>query len=132
MNLPRVAQLVEQYEIAVSVGVGEHRGTAAAINETRCWPGSGITEASNAIHRADQLIFIGYSLATTDMHSTVLFRTSVKQEGLKTLIVVNPDPVSRRRTRDVVQRGISKKTRVLSFGSFGEFVAADASLWALT
>jgi hypothetical protein len=85
--------------------------------------------ASAAIHKAEHLIFVGYSLPSTDMHSTVLFRTSVKKEGLKSLVVVNPDPEARRRTRDVVQRGINKSTRVLSFDSFREFAAADRGLW---
>lgn len=86
--------------------------------------------ASAAIHKAERLIFVGYSFPSTDMHSTVLFRTSVKKEGLKSLVVVNPDPEARRRTRDVVQRGISRSTRVLSFDSFREFAAADHGLWA--
>jgi hypothetical protein len=85
--------------------------------------------ASAAIHKAEHLIFIGYSLPATDMHSTVLFRTSVKKEGLKSLVIVNPDHEARRRTRDVVQRGISKSTRVLSFDFFREFAAADGRLW---
>jgi hypothetical protein len=86
--------------------------------------------ASAAIHKAEHLIFIGYSLPSTDMHSTVLFRTSVKRGNLKSLVVVNPDPEARRRTRDVVQRGISKSTRVLSFDSFQEFASAGRGLWA--
>jgi hypothetical protein len=85
--------------------------------------------ASAAIHNAENLVFVGYSLPSTDMHSTVLFRTSVKSRGLKSLVVVNPDPEARRRTRDVVQRGISKSTRVLSFDSFRDFAATDRGLW---
>ncbi|MGC8761915.1 MAG: SIR2 family protein [Bryobacteraceae bacterium] len=85
--------------------------------------------ASAAIHNAKNLVFVGYSLPSTDMHATVLFRTSVKKQGLRSLVVVNPDPEARRRTRDVVQRGISKSTRVLSFDSLKEFAAADRGLW---
>lgn len=86
--------------------------------------------ASAAIHQAQEIIFIGYSLPSTDMHSTVLFRTSVKRDGLKALVVVNPDQEARKRTRDVVQRGIKKSTRVLSFDRLADFVAADRGLWA--
>ncbi len=85
--------------------------------------------ASAAIHKAERLIFIGYSLPAADMHSTVLFRTSVKKEALQSLVVVNPDPGVRKRTRDVVQRGISPSTRVLSFDSFEEFAQAPPNLW---
>jgi hypothetical protein len=46
------------------------------------------------------------------------------------LVVVNPDPEARRRTRDVVQRGISKNTRALSFDRFSDFAAADRGIWA--
>lgn len=85
--------------------------------------------ASTAIHKAERLIFIGYSLPPTDMHSTVLFRTSVKKEALKSLVVVNPDRESRFRTREVVRRGLSKRTRVLSFDRFSEFASASPELW---
>jgi hypothetical protein len=63
------------------------------------------------------------------MHSTALFRTSVKRESLQSLVVVNPDPEARRRTRDVVQRGLQSTTKVLSFSSFEEFVATPRTLW---
>jgi len=78
-------------------------------------------------------MFIGYSLPPSDMHSTVLFRTSVKHGGLDCVVVVNPDSEARRRTREVLQRGIGDKTRVLSFDEFGEFAnASPAPLSALS
>jgi len=86
--------------------------------------------AAAAIHQAQEIVFIGYSIPATDMHSTVLLRTSVKKDSLRALVVVNPDPDARKRTRDVVQRGIKKSTRVLSFDRLADFVAADRALWA--
>lgn len=86
-------------------------------------------QAASAIHRAKQIVFVGYSLPPTDLHSTALFRTSTKKGALKALIIVNPDQPARHRTRVVMQRGFSPKTRVLSFGYFDEFLAADRSTW---
>jgi hypothetical protein len=86
-------------------------------------------KASAAIHEAEHVVFIGYSLPATDLHSTALFRTSVRKNYLKTLIVVNCDPDARRRTRSVVQRGLTPKTRVLSFASLPEFLAVDREVW---
>ena len=86
-------------------------------------------KASAAIHEAQHIIFIGYSLPATDLHSTALFRTSVKREHLKALIVVNRDPDARRRTRSVLQRGLTPDTRVLSFASLPEFLAVERKVW---
>ena len=85
--------------------------------------------AAEALGRATSLIIIGYSLPGTDLHASALFRTSIRSGLLKSLIVVNPSREDRARIRSVVQRGISAKTRVLSFDSVPEFLATDASLW---
>lgn len=87
--------------------------------------------AADALHRARNIVLIGYSLPQTDLHATALFMTSIKKGALKSLVVVNPDPVSRRRTRSVLQRGFSSDTRVLSISTFKEFVAMDRSVWTL-
>jgi hypothetical protein len=85
--------------------------------------------AAAAIHRAQHVIFIGYSLPTSDLHATALFRTSVKRKSLKSLVVVNPDRDSRKRCRMVFQRGLSPDTRVLSFDRLEHFVAAPRATW---
>ena len=74
-------------------------------------------------------MLIGYSLPPTDLHATALFRTSVKPAALRSLVVVNPDRDARRRTREVLQRGLSEETRVHSFDSFAEFLALEPSVW---
>jgi hypothetical protein len=68
-----------------------------------------------------------YSLPPTDLHSTALLRTSVKKEGLESLIVVNPDREARRRTRDILHRGLNAETKVLSFNTLEELVSAQKS-----
>jgi hypothetical protein len=73
---------------------------------------------------------VGYSLPLTDLHSTALLRTSVKNAALKSLVVVNPDQDGQR-IRSVLQRGLSPETRVLSFDYMHEFVAADRRVWRL-
>ncbi len=88
------------------------------------------SKASMAINEARHIVLIGYSLPATDLHSTALFRTSVKKGALESLIVVNPDRETRWRIRSVLQRGLSPHTKVLSFDYFPEFLAADKSLWA--
>lgn len=89
------------------------------------------SKASDAIYRSDHIVLIGYSMPATDLHSSTLFRTSVRGGKLKSLVVVNPDRDARRRIRTVFQRGISSKTRVLSFDHFPEFLAAHRSVWEM-
>jgi hypothetical protein len=84
---------------------------------------------AKAINRAESIIFWGYSLPTTDMHATALFRTSIKRESLKSLILINPDKEARKRIRIVVQRGINKNTKVLSFNTINEFIKLERSVW---
>jgi hypothetical protein len=88
-------------------------------------------KASAAIYQADHIVLIGYSLPGTDLHSTALFRTSTKKEKLKSLVVVNPNAEARRRTRSVLQRGMTRQTRVLTFESLPQFLAADRNVWAM-
>lgn len=87
-------------------------------------------KASEAIHSATTLVIIGYSLPPTDSHANALLRLSVKREGLKSLIIVNPDREARYRTREVLNRGLSSETRVWVFDTLEEFVKADRKLWA--
>jgi hypothetical protein len=86
-------------------------------------------KASNAIHQAHHMVLVGYSLPPTDLHSTALFRTSVRRGHLTSLVLVNPDQDTRRRTRSVLQRGLTPNTVVLSFDSLSEFLALDRGVW---
>jgi len=85
--------------------------------------------AAEAIYKAEELAFIGYSLPPTDMHATALFRTSVHKGRLRSLVVVNPDQEARKRTRTIVQRGLSADSRVLSFNELGHFLALSEEVW---
>lgn len=87
-------------------------------------------KAAEAIHRAKSIVLIGYSLPPTDLHTTALFRTSIKKGGLKKVTVVNPDRDARRRIRAVLQRGCKNTTRIVSFDMLSHFVAAERSVWA--
>jgi hypothetical protein len=86
-------------------------------------------QASQSLHRARHLVVIGYSFPPTDSHSNALFRISIQRGGLKTLAIVNPDKAARFRTREVLKRGLSAKTRVVIFDKLSEFVAAPRSVW---
>jgi hypothetical protein len=86
-------------------------------------------QASRSLYRTGHLVVIGYSFPPTDSHSNALFRISTPREGLKTLVIVNPDKAARYRTREVLKRGLSAETRVVIFDRLSEFVAADRSLW---
>jgi hypothetical protein len=87
------------------------------------------SHASNSIHQTRHIILIGYSLPATDLHSTALFRTSVRRNYLRSVVVVNPNRETRRRIRSVLQRGLTSETVVLSFDSLAEFLAVDRSVW---
>lgn len=85
--------------------------------------------AAQALGKAAYLIVIGYSLSPTDLHANALFRTSVRHEGLRSLVVVNPCQQDRARMRAAVQRGLSADTKILSFDTLQEFLATDVSVW---
>ena len=85
--------------------------------------------ASSAIREAEHIVVIGYSLPPTDLHSVALFRTSLKKAALKSLVVVNPDQKARRRIRTLFHRGLSTKTKILSFDYLSEFVASNTAVW---
>jgi hypothetical protein len=80
-------------------------------------------EARRALlKQAKALVFIGYSLPTTDLPFHALLRIDEKKaENLSLLVVVNPDPEARNRIRQVVLHRINDQTRVLSFEKFEEF-----------
>jgi hypothetical protein len=86
-------------------------------------------QAGQALHRASTLVVIGYSFPISDLHATALFRVSTKREALKSLVIVNPDREARRRSRDVLRRGLSNKTKVLVFDTLKEFAAVGRALW---
>jgi hypothetical protein len=92
--------------------------------------------AGDSIYQAEHIVLIGYALPPTDLHSSTLFRTSLNNKGLKSLVIVNPDPVARREIRKAFLRGIvsnapktGRSTKVLSFNYWEEFLAANRSLW---
>lgn len=86
-------------------------------------------DAATAIHRAKQIVIVGYSMPATDLHSNALFRTSIRKEGLEALVVVNPKSDTRRRIRTALQRGLAADTKVLSVDSMKDFVALDRKTW---
>ncbi|MEX2227563.1 MAG: SIR2 family protein [Dehalococcoidia bacterium] len=85
--------------------------------------------AGRELYSSRSIVVIGYSFPATDLHSTALFRTNTKGGNLRALTIVNPDPEARRRTRDVLQRGIGPQTRVVVFNSLRDFTAADRKVW---
>jgi hypothetical protein len=87
------------------------------------------SRAAAAIKRATNIVFVGYSLPPTDLHSTALFRTAVSKEQLSSLVIINPDAEVRQRTRSILHRGLKPETRVMSFDRLSEFLAADLRLW---
>jgi SIR2-like domain len=88
-------------------------------------------QAALSVRKMEHFVFIGYSAPPTDLHSTALLRTSVRPQSIKSLAIVNPDHEARRRIRNVLQRGLSPTSRVLSFGSLEEFVNIDRRLWCI-
>jgi hypothetical protein len=85
--------------------------------------------ARDEIHKATTIVVIGYSFPSTDLHTAALFRVGLSPGKLKRVVIVNPDREARRRTRDVLSRGFSKRTRVLVFDHLAEFANIGRSLW---
>lgn len=84
--------------------------------------------AAVALNKATKIILVGYSLPLTDLHANALFRTSIRKEAIETLIVVNPDREARKRIRTVLQRGMKRDTRVISFDSFREYAYSSRDI----
>jgi len=87
---------------------------------TRIWK-----EAASRIHREKTFVFVGFSFVPTDLYAASLFQVSIKEKGIKKLVIVNPDKEARRRTRTVLNRGISDETLIVQYDSFKEFSRAD-------
>lgn len=87
------------------------------------------TEAAKEIHGATTIVVIGYSFPTTDLHTSSLFRVSVGAAKLKNVVLVNPDREARRRTMNVLRRGMSTSTRVMVFDYLSEFAEVGRELW---
>lgn len=87
--------------------------------------------AYQSLRKATRVVVIGYSLPPSDQHAESLFRFGVKQGGLDSLVIVNPNRESRRRIRNAVQSGLKPTTRVLSFDYLEEFVQADSAIWKI-
>lgn len=85
--------------------------------------------AAKEIPKHSEVVVIGYSMPKTDLHSSSLFRTSLRAKKLKSLIVVNPDADARWRIRDTLSNGLNEETKVISCSSLREFVSLDPSIW---
>ncbi|MBI4706378.1 MAG: SIR2 family protein [Candidatus Omnitrophica bacterium] len=82
-------------------------------------------EAARRIRREKIFVFIGFSFVPTDLFAASLFQLSIGKEKIKKLIIVNPDREARRRTRAVLNRGISDKTLIVQFDTFKDFSRAE-------
>ena len=76
-------------------------------------------EARIAVRTARIIVVVGYSVPETDLFSRSLFKVEAGSKGtrekLDLLVLVNPDPRSRRRFIDIVSGGFEPRTRVLEF-----------------
>lgn len=86
-------------------------------------------QAAEELHRAETIVVIGYSFPNTDLHTSSLFRVSVRPSKLRNVVLVNPDREARHRAMNVLRRGMQAKTRVMVFDTFEEFSAVDRKLW---
>jgi len=77
-------------------------------------------EAAIKIHAARKIICIGFSFPWTDLHTSSLFRASLRRD-ISLLVQVEPDRTARRRTRQIFAPGITNKTTILTYGTFEEF-----------
>lgn len=58
--------------------------------------------AFNAVSGAQVLILVGFSFAQTDLHAESRFRLALEQAPLSTVIIANPSPTDRSRTRTIL------------------------------
>ncbi len=91
--------------------------------------GQAMQSAHHSLRGASRVVVIGYSLPPSDQHAESLFRFGTRKAALKSLVIVNPDRVARKRIRSALQSGLQASTRVLSFDCLEEFVHADLKIW---
>lgn len=84
--------------------------------------------AAAAIREAETIVSIGYSFPATDLHTSSLFRISIPKR-LKSVVIVNPSKDARRRTMQVLSRGLTPETRVLVYDRFAEFAHVPRAIW---
>lgn len=78
-------------------------------------------KARERVDRCNSMVFIGYSLPTTDLPAHALFRVDAyRARKLRLLVIANPDADVRRRIRDVLRRRITLTTRILVFDKFSD------------
>lgn len=80
-------------------------------------------EAAARIHKEKIFVFVGFSFVPTDLYAASLFQISINK--IRKLIIVNPDREARRRTRTVLNRGITNDTLIVQFDDFKQFSLAD-------
>lgn len=80
--------------------------------------------ARQALGRGPVLVLIGYSIPDTDLLSQSLLRVATSESGKKLshLIIVNPSPSDRAKTRTVLSKALTEKTNVIEFSYLHEFI----------
>jgi hypothetical protein len=74
------------------------------------------------LQKAENIVFIGYSMPETDLPVRALFMVDAKKAPkIKSLVLVNPDGNARKRIRSVLHRRMDADTRVLTFNDLKEF-----------
>jgi len=75
-----------------------------------------MAEASREIRATKKIVFIGYSLSSSDVHIKALFKKQMTQE--KELIVINP---KQKESLELNYRSLTPNVRFV-YSSFEEFV----------
>lgn len=91
-------------------------------SDVTLWPWHDVwRSARSALGGARILVVIGYSVPTTDQLSQALLRADVNR--LQALIVVNPDPASRRRVIELMSSAMMTSTRTIELETLEEFAS---------
>ncbi len=101
---------------------------------TKDWPYSDIwNRAKAAIYEAHAIVFVGYSMPTTDVATQVLFRAARQEKGqgnlVESLTIVNPDRSAGDRIVKVMRDAISDLTRIPRVESWAEFRELASTVW---
>lgn len=88
-------------------------------SEVTTWPWNEVWRGSRrALAQARLMIVIGYSVPLTDQLSQALLRADVN--NLRGLIVVNPDPAARDRTKSLLSSALSSSSVIVELETFTE------------
>jgi hypothetical protein len=87
------------------------------------------TRAYEVLELADEIVFLGYSLPTTDLAARFLFGEAIRLDALVTVVMRSRDPEKQKRTRESYEEILGKKRLNVAESKAREWIDALMGTW---